>query len=66
MSVLDNLNYKIEPWSGKLKELRDSFDCGVDDLNSWLKKQASQDIDKRACALFVNAGINLTQTPVEI
>ena len=52
MSVLDNLDYEIEPWSGKLKELRDSFDCGVDDLNSWLKKQASQDIDKRACALF--------------
>ena len=52
MSTRDNLDYMIEPWSGKLKELRGSFDCGADDLNSWLKKQASQDIDKIACALF--------------
>jgi len=49
----DSLEYTIEPWSGYLRDLRGSFDCGVDDLNSWLKRQASHDIDKRACALFV-------------
>ncbi len=47
------LDYTIEPWSADLRDLRGSFDCGVSDLNSWLKRQASQDIDKRACALFV-------------
>ena len=52
MSAWDSLEYKIEPWSSELKELRDGFDCGVDDLNLWLKRQASQDIDKRTCALF--------------
>lgn len=51
-SAREGLEYTIEPWSGGLKDLRDSFDCGVDDLNSWLKRQASQDIEKRACALF--------------
>ncbi|MCE5201861.1 MAG: GNAT family N-acetyltransferase [Synergistaceae bacterium] len=49
----DSLEYTIEPWSGYLRDLRGSFDCGVGDLNSWLKRQASHDIDKRACALFV-------------
>ncbi|MDO9508236.1 MAG: GNAT family N-acetyltransferase [Thermovirgaceae bacterium] len=46
------VEYTIEPWSGDLRDLRGSFDCGGDDLNSCLKRQASQDIDKRACALF--------------
>ena len=36
-SAREGLEYTIEPWSGGLKDLRDSFDCGVDDLNSWLK-----------------------------
>lgn len=48
----ESLEYKIVPWSNDLRDLRDSFDCGVNELNSWLKRQASQDIDKRACALF--------------
>lgn len=52
MGARDTVEYSIEPWSGDLKDLRGSFDCGADDLNSYLKRQASQDIDKRTCALF--------------
>jgi len=48
----ETVEYTIEPWSGDLRDLRGSFDCGAKDLNSWLKRQASQDISKRACALF--------------
>jgi GNAT superfamily N-acetyltransferase len=44
-------HYRIEPL-GKLHD-RDGFRCGVESLDNYLKTQASQDIRRKANAVFV-------------
>ena len=44
-------NLSIEPLSRRHK--RDDFDCGIDALDRYLKKQANQDIRRRIAASFV-------------
>ena len=43
---------KIEPLDSK-KHSRSNFSCGKDSLDSYIKKQASQDIKKRVATVFV-------------
>lgn len=43
----------IVPYNKDHANLRKNFDCGVEDLNSYLNKRASQDIRNRTSTLFV-------------
>lgn len=45
------LRYRVEPLSEKHE--RAAFSCGVEALDSYLQKQAGQDIAKKAAAVFV-------------
>lgn len=45
--------YIIVSYISDYANLRKNFDCGVDDLNSYLKRRASQDMRKRTSALFI-------------
>ena len=44
--------FSIEPLDTRRHD-REAFSCGVEALDSYLKKQASQDLEKRVAAVFV-------------
>lgn len=46
---------RVEPLDGKLHD-RASFTCGVESLDAYLKTQASQDVRRKANAVFVLVG----------
>jgi hypothetical protein len=43
--------YRIIPFDKASQ--KDNFDCGVDDLNIYLKKYASQDIKRKIAQVFI-------------
>jgi len=43
---------KIEPLAGR-KHIRSDFSCGKDSLDSYIRKQASQDLKRRVASVFV-------------
>ena len=43
----------IELFGDRHKKLRAAFSCGSPELDRYLKQQARQDIDRRACAVYV-------------
>lgn len=43
----------IEPFGDKHKKLRAAFSCGSQELDRYLKQQATQDIERRACVVYV-------------
>jgi ribosomal protein S18 acetylase RimI-like enzyme len=47
----DEIQYRTEPLGDKHN--RAAFSCGVDALDRYLQKQASQDVSKRVAAAFV-------------
>ena len=47
-----DLKFRIEPFE-KGKHDRAAFSCGVEALDNYLKRQASQDLAKRVAAVFV-------------
>lgn len=51
-SSLQNSSVTIEPLDGKRHE-RPGFDCGVAALNTYLQRQASQDVKKYAAVVYV-------------
>jgi GNAT superfamily N-acetyltransferase len=51
MSAPDELTYRLEPLARHHD--RDGFHCGVDSLDLYLKTQASQDMRRKANAVFV-------------
>ena len=44
--------FRVEPFDRR-KHDRTAFSCGVDALDSYLKKQANQDLEKRVAAVFI-------------
>lgn len=51
MGQIENLLFRLEPL-GKQHD-RDGFQCGVESLDAYLKTQASQDMRRKANAVFV-------------
>jgi predicted GNAT family N-acyltransferase len=57
MSLVDlSAQYIVVPYTTDHADLRKNFDCGVDDLNSYIKTRASQDVKRRTTTLFVALG----------
>jgi GNAT superfamily N-acetyltransferase len=56
MSAPDELTYRLEPLAKHHD--RDGFRCGVDSLDLYLKTQASQDMRRKANAVFVLASLD--------
>ncbi|MEL7085936.1 MAG: GNAT family N-acetyltransferase [Cyanobacteria bacterium J06597_1] len=46
------MTFIVESFDKRI-HLRDSFDCGNDALNSYIQRQASQDLKRKIAALFV-------------
>ena len=51
MKLASTAQYKLEPLARQ--HARDAFHCGVDSLDLYLKTQASQDMRRKANAVFV-------------
>jgi predicted GNAT family N-acyltransferase len=51
MSTPDETHYRLEPFAKHHD--RDGFNCGTDSLDLYLKTQASQDMRRKANAVFV-------------
>jgi GNAT superfamily N-acetyltransferase len=51
--------YKIIPFDKNYQ--KDDFDCGIDELNRYLKKYASQDIKRRIAQIFIIIAHNSEQ-----
>jgi predicted GNAT family N-acyltransferase len=53
-SSISKPNFKaIEPFGPHHKKLRAAFACGSSELDKYLKERATQDIDRRAAAVYV-------------
>ena len=48
----DTAVFPIEEWSERIRSLRNSFHCGSDALDTYIRTQASQDVAKKFCSLF--------------
>ena len=57
MALITNARYRLEPL-GKAHN-RPAFNCGIESLDSYLKTQASQDMRRKANAVFVLTPENL-------
>ncbi|HUY80802.1 MAG TPA: GNAT family N-acetyltransferase [Acidobacteriaceae bacterium] len=45
--------HPIEPFTAHHKKLRAAFSCGSSELDRYIKHQATQDIERRACVVYV-------------
>jgi hypothetical protein len=48
----DTVVFPIEEWSDRIRSLRNSFHCGSDALDTYIRTQASRDVAKKFCSLF--------------
>lgn len=51
--IPESILQPIEPFGPHHKKLRAAFSCGSPELDKYLKERATQDIDRRAAAVYV-------------